>query len=383
MLSAKVKLTKAVVEATVLPPNGRAWFRDSLVAGFQLLVTPSGSRSFYVRRKRQGKSSRIFLGRYPDMSVENARKAAQELIGAIAAGAEPQSLMKSRSGDLATLGDLMTDFLVLAKQHKKTWREDQAQFVRYLSGWKNRTLKSVTRQDVTALHALIGRKSGPYAANRLLALLSRLFNHARSIGAWEGENPIQGIKRFKESGRVRFLGPSEMPQFLAALEREPNVQVRHFFLLALLTGQRRGNVLSMRWDQIDFTRREWNIPDTKNGTPHTVPLVGRAYEILASWQTRASGEFVFPGLGRAGHMVEPSKAWRRILARAGLRDFRIHDLRHTLATWQAGTGASLPIIGKTLNHKTAAATQRYAHLFTSPVRSAIESAADAMFGCSI
>ena len=169
-----------------------------------------------------------------------------------------------------------------------------------------------------------------------------------------------------------------LPRFCQAVHDEPNELFRDFVWLALMTGQRRANVLAMTWQEVDFTRREWRIPDTKNGTPHTVPLPAQALEILSRRAQGTDGRYVFPGSGRSGHLVEPLKSWKRFVNRAGLDNFRIHDLRHTLASWQAGTGASLPIIGKTLNHKSAASTQGYMHLFIDPVRQAMGLAVDAM-----
>jgi len=146
----------------------------------------------------------------------------------------------------------------------------------------------------------------------------------------------------------------------------------------LLTGARRANVLSMKWQDINFARAEWRIKETKNGTPQTVALSPEAIEVLFNRKPTEATVFVFPGIGKAGHLIEPKKGWERILERAGIEDLRIHDLRRTLGSWQAKTGASLAIIGKSLNHKNQNTTAIYARLDLDPVRDSVNTATSAM-----
>lgn len=161
--------------------------------------------------------------------------------------------------------------------------------------------------------------------------------------------------------------------------------MRDFFLISLLTGARRANVLAMRWSEIAWDRKEWSIPRTKNGDPQTITLTDEAVRILKDryalnkeLPTKEQNAFVFPGEGKTGHLAEPCKGWLRTLKRVGLTDLRIHDLRRTLGSWQAKTGASLVIIGKSLNHKHASTTQVYARLDLDPVRQSVEKATAAM-----
>ena len=149
--------------------------------------------------------------------------------------------------------------------------------------------------------------------------------------------------------------------------------------MSLLTGARRANVLSMSWEDVNLQRGTWTIPRTKNGEAHTVPLVGEAIAILTVRKSSSEGPWVFPGPGATGHLVEPKKAWARILRRAGIENLRIHDLRRSLGSWQAATGANLSIIGKTLAHKNVSTTAIYARLSLDPVRASMEEATRAMF----
>jgi integrase len=194
---------------------------------------------------------------------------------------------------------------------------------------------------------------------------------------WEGTNPAAGIQKFKEQKRDRFILHDELPKFMEALEVEPNKDMRDFFLVCLYTGARCGNVLSMRWEDIDFSINEWRIPDTKNGEPVRIPLIEEALEVLSNrLQLKKSAPWVFPGSGKSGHLEEPKAAWKRILDRAGLKNLRIHDLRRTLASYQAIAGTSLLIIGKSLGHKSPQSTAIYARLSNDPVRASMKSALD-------
>jgi len=203
------------------------------------------------------------------------------------------------------------------------------------------------------------------------------------------------VRQFAESSRERFLQPDEVSRFFKALVDEPNETIRDYLMMSLLTGARRADVLSMRWDQVNFERAEWRIPTTKSGKPHTIPLLGEAVSILKRRHPNGHCDekpYVFGGPGVRGHLVEPKKGWRRVLDRAELYqltewigeekgwtqtqiaeartgshfrkplkearaaikalgrdpraarivDLRIHDLRRTLGSWQAATGASLP-----------------------------------------
>lgn len=169
-----------------------------------------------------------------------------------------------------------------------------------------------------------------------------------------------------------------MPRFFEALAEEPNHTIRDYFLISLLTGARRANVLSMRWQDINFERAEWRIERTKNNDPQTITLTPEAIEILKNRQPSDTAIYVFPSTGKSGHLIEPKKGWQRVLERAGIKDLRIHDLRRTLGSWQAKTGASLAIVGKSLNHRSPNTTAIYARLDLDPVRESLERATSAM-----
>ena len=380
-MNKKINFTKATLLALPLPPAGkREAFHDLKTNGQQIRTTSGGVKTFSVFRWVKGsrRPERVTLGRFPDISVEKARTMAAEINATIAKGDNPADAMRKFKGEL-TLGGLFLDYLERhAKVHKKSWIEDQRQFDRYMKKFSGRKLSSFQPSDFQRLHHKIGEKNGVYAANRLLSLLRAMFNRAKDWGIWNKDNPTQGIKKFKEKSRDRFLQSDELPKFFQALQEEENGAMRDYFLVSLLTGARRANVLSMRWVDVNFERKEWRIDETKSGDSQTVPLTPEVTNILQERKKVADSIFVFPGKGKSGHMVEPKFSWKRILTRAGLQDLRIHDLRRTLGSWQAASGSSLPIIGKSLNHKNASTTTIYARIDLDPVRKSVETANEAI-----
>ncbi|WP_020561585.1 tyrosine-type recombinase/integrase [Methylosarcina fibrata] len=383
MAQNKINFTKAALDGLALPEAGkRETYHDLKTNGLQLRVTSNGVKTFSLfRRVKNGSPERVTLGRYPDMSVEQARTESTRLNGLLVQGINPNTDARALKTE-TTLQELFDEFLkhrrnkrgaFLSEKTKRSYRYD---FGLYLEKWGRRKLSQFKDTDFGKLHAEIG-KEHPTTANRVIAMASSLFSYAAERKLFKGTNPAHGIKKFPETKRDRFLQSDELPAFFEALAEEPNDTLRDYFLLLLLTGARRSNAQEMQWSQLNLDRAEWRIPTTKNGEPQTVTLTPEAVTIL---QTRRGGDpvWVFPGSGATGHLVEPKKAWKRILDRAGLSDLRIHDLRRTLGSWQAKTGASLAIVGKSLNHKSPSTTAIYARLDLDPVRESVERATSAM-----
>lgn len=376
----KLSFTKAAIERLPIPePGARVVYRDTKAAGLQLRVTSNGVKTFSIfRRIKGGQPERITLDRCPPMTVEQARAAAAQVNATIMAGGNPAEVKRAVKGE-PTFADLFDAYLERhSKPYKRTWREDEAKYRDYLAKpLGGRKVSHITRQQVGAIHDRITAAGRAITANRTLALVSSVFGWGISKSLCEA-NPAKGIKRNSETSRDRFLQADELPRFFKALADESNETMRDYFLLSLLTGARRSNVLAMRWADVNFERAEWRIERTKNDEPATVTLSPEAIEILHRRESDKPETYVFPGPGRRGHLVEPRKGWERVLKRAGIADLRIHDLRRSLGSWQAKTGASLAIIGKSLSHKTAQATQIYARLDLDPVRQSVERATSAM-----
>jgi integrase len=376
MCSYRLNFTKKGLEQ--LPtPDKITIYHDTKMQGLKLKVQPSGSKTFMLYRKISGKPERIMLGTFPAVTIEGARGQVSEYNSQIAKGINPANQQRIIRAEM-TFEELFKQYMERhAKLHKRTFHEDEQRYQLHLTEWRKRKLSSIKRTDVQQLHAKLGVERGHYAANHTLAMLSTMFNKAYVWG-WEHPNPAKGVQKFKEKSRERFLQADELPRFFQALQEEPNQMMRDYFLLSLFTGARRANVLSMRWEEIYFERKTWEIPMTKHGGAHTVPLALPALEILERRKKVATGEWVFPGSGKTGHLVEPKKAWKRVLEKAELKNLRIHDLRRSLGSWQAVTGASLSVIGKTLAHKNVSTTAIYARLNLDPVRDSVQTAVNTM-----
>jgi integrase len=273
----------------------------------------------------------------------------------------------------------------------------------------------------------ITEKSGKIAANRFIDRLRAIFNKGIEYG-WKGVNPVTGIKKHKSKSRDRYLQKEELPKFFEALQEEENIKLKDYILLSLLTGIRKSNVLSIRWQDISFQNETLYLPDTKNGVPQLVPLVPDALEILKRRAKNKDGsQWIFPSeTSASGHLIEPKKVWKRILQNTTLKiwqddsnlkpfienvkkslsvgysvnqlfntineeakkqgvelptavmDVRLHDLRRSLGSWLCHSGASQYIIGKSLNHKSSKSTEVYARLQIDPVREAMNKAVQVM-----
>lgn len=353
---------------------------DTRQPGLMAELRAGGTMTFYLYRWSDGRPHRLRIGAFPEVPVDAARDQVRKWIAKQIDGVDLAAVKRARRVE-PTFKDLFEHWLEYAKQHKKTWAEDERQFNKLLAGWHNRRLAGIKRSDVAALHARIGKEHGHYAANRLLALVRAMFNKAVDVG-FEGPNPTKGIKKYREESRDRFLQPSELKAFFKAVEGEPNETLRDFFILCLYTGARRSNVQAMAWAELDLDAAGWRIPDTKSGDPVNVHLPAAAVEILQRRQDQANDcPWVFPGgrKNRTSHLTSPKAAWKRLCERAGIKDLRIHDLRRTLGSWQAAAGTSMAIIGKSLGHRAGSpATAVYARLNLDPVRASVDAAVLAM-----
>lgn len=435
MTGSQFNFTKAAI-ANLQPaePGRRAEYKDTQVPGLVLRVTPTGAKSFsWFRRTKNGGPERVTIGRFPEVTVAKARDAAAMHNALVAAGGSPATAPRVAKAELTFEGLFELYLERHAKAHKKTWAEDKQRFDQYLRQTIGAVrLSRVDKATVTGIHSEITAQGHPAVANRVLALVSSVFGRGIEWGYLDS-NPAKGVRRNRERSRDRFMNGNELYRFFASVEAEANPVLRHYFLLSLYTGARRQNVLSMRWADIDFDLATWRIPETKNGEPQQVPLTKAAMDVLKERRTQVGNgeEFVLPGIGASGHLEEPKKAWARLfdrdelaqlkaairqaggtfgpkpnasggeqvavslsqeldrarqeatslgLATSGfrMRDLRIHDLRRTLGSWQAIEGGSLQIIGKSLGHKSQAATAIYARLQMDPVRESLERATAAM-----
>jgi integrase len=426
----KFNFTKTEIQKLPAPEKGMATYKDTKEKGLSLYVTKSGAKTFFIRKRINGRDERIILGAFPDISVENARKKALQAKAKVSEGKHPNE-HKNKLRDEITFEELFREYMErYSKKNKRSWQYDNREIQKFLPYWFKRKISTIGQQDVRALHEKLREENGLYQANRMLERVRAIFNKAIEWG-WDGKNPASGIKKYREKTRDRFIQPNEMPLLFNALGIEENTTARDYILMSLMTGARKSNVLSMRWQDINWERKEWRIPETKNGEPVTIPLTVQAINLLEERRQKTNSQWVFPSERNSGHFADPKKTWNRVRQRAtlelwkqasshkaliddvekdlkrkdkykctvvriynnvlkeakaqgivlpiGLMDIRLHDIRRTVGSYQAITGASLPIIGRSLGHKSQQATQIYARLNTDPIRASMERASEAIF----
>jgi integrase len=380
---AETRLTKRVIDSMSYEGdaarNERDVRWDAEVSGFGVRVYPSGKKGFVLSYRADGRKRLISLGDFGVLTVDEARKMARERLVVVTRGGDPLA-DRQRAVSGKTVSDLCDAFVhrhVEAKTGKrpeglKSARDVKRRIELVKTEWGSRRASSITRADIAGLHHRIG-KTAPYEANRVVALLSKMFNVARVWGfVDEGHpSPTGGVEKFSERARERYVTAAEMPRLVAAVEKEKSIYIRGVVWLYLLTGLRREELLRARWEDLDEDRSELVVRDTKNGSTLVVPLSNKAMQILRSLPVVEGNPFIFPGRRRGQHLVNITKAWEAIRTEAGIGDVRIHDLRRTVGSWLAQNGATLHLVGKVLGHKSEAPTKIYARLATDNVKAAL------------
>lgn len=387
MRSNHINFTEKGLAALAVPEWGAkpvTYYDTGTKAGLCVIVTYGGTKTYYFLMKFNGRTTRIKIGKVGEVKLFEARKQAEDMRHMAAHGEQPTN---KRQIDLKDIS-LKAFFEQYYKpNHSDVFKKrnsqlaDQRLFNNTLVSLHNRKLLSITRGDIELLHIALKKNIGIHTANRMLSLVRHMYNKAIEWGIIprSAENPAIGIKKFPEKSRDRFMSGDEICRFFKVLEAIPNDVFRNYVLLSLLIGQRRSDILALRWSDIDFENGQAYFAAPKNGEPIRVPLSTQATHLLRQMHARRTSDWLFPSQTSAsGHYEEPKKAWKNLLELAGIENLRLHDLRRTLGSYEAIAGASLHIIGKSLGHKSPNSTMVYARLDNDPVREAIQKATDKM-----
>ena len=363
---------KAIAE---LAPGQTIW--DADVKGFGVRCQRRAAVYVLKYRDQNGRQHFLTIGRHgAPWTPDTARKEARRRLRVLT---ECQTNTGDLSGPSPTLEAFSKTYLEsYARLHKKprSVAEDLRNLeLHILPALGAKRLADITAADIAQFHA--GRGTCPSNANRCLALLSHIFSIGAKWGAIPaGINPCRGIKRFRERIRERFLSAEEVVSLgrafaevdVSAGESKEDWRAVNILRLLVYTGARLSEILTLQWSWIHWDEGYARLPDSKTGTK-TVPLPQPALDVLRkiSDEHGRSGKFVFPGTRSDTHFTGIQKPWQRIRLRAGLRDVRIHDLRHCFASTAVAHGESLYLVGAVLGHRTTSTTQRYAHLAMQPI----------------
>lgn len=419
------KITKRSVES-VEPGGSDLFLWDRELPGFGCKITPKGRRTYILQYSKDGRDRRVTIGRHGiDLTAEQARKEALRLRGEVASGKDPAQERAREQIAGATVADLAERYMTeYATPHKKPSgiAQDRRNIDNHVVPLFGQTLLSeIDKNDVARVMRevtagktakdektkLRGRRiveGGPIVANRIAALLSKMFALAED---WKlrapGTNPCRGVRRYAERKVERFLSAEEMARLGAALAaaergelildervmparpikrkrggqpkaglpRSENPAAIAAVRLLLLTGCRMGEILNLRWEHVDIERRLLLLPDSKTGAK-AVYLSEAAVQVLRAIKKKSGNPYVLPGRQAGRPLLTIRKPWQNLCTAAKLNDLRIHDLRHSFASVGAAGGLSLPMIGALLGHSQPTTTARYAHLAASPVREAAD-----------
>ncbi len=377
-MSRSERITDKLVAGLRAPAKGNYITYDAAgdggqrpVPGFGARITANGIIAFVLAYRYNGTSRIITIGRYGVWAVEAARKRAKELRQSIDAGTDP---LAAKEADRAapTVRQLADDYIKhhLPKKRPASQYEDRQMLTKIiLPRFGSQKVAAITYGQIDALHRSM--RDRPVRANRVVALLSKMFNLAVR---WQycTANPVKGLERYPEVKRIKYLNPEEIVRLTAALDAATDQRSANVVRLCLLTGCRVGEALSAEWEHLDLDAGRWVKPaaKVKQKIMHDAPLSAAAVTLLT--RIRADGEpdspFVFPGRAHGTHLDSIKRFWHGVRDVAGLDWLRVHDLRHTYASILASAGASLPMIGALLGHQKSDTTMRYAHLFDDPLR---------------
>ena len=389
------KISNRTVEALSVEDRD-AVFWDRELLGFGVRVYPSGAKVYVVQTRREGRSKRVTVGRHGVISAPQARRRAALMIARLKAGEDPLPPRGAPAADTSvTVAELADRFLreyVAVRCKPWTVMTYRGALDRWILPALGRlTVGAVNHGHVAALHYRL--RDIPYRANQVVAILNRMFSLAEVWGLRRaGDHPCRAIRKYREHHRERFLSEEEfrrLGRVLDELEAETGegrgrrlgASVAAALRLLILTGCRRNEILTLRWEEVDLDAAELRLRDSKTG-PRVVPLPAAAVSVLAALPRIPGNPWVIPGAKPGGHLSNLNDHWLRVRvrARAGLEDVRIHDLRHSFASRALALGESLPAIGRLLGHGQVATTARYAHLARDAVKASASRVADSISG---
>jgi len=371
------RLTKRTVEAAKPDRERDSVIWDEEISGFGLRVWPSGRRVYILKyRTTEGRQRKVTIGQHGPITAEQARKIALQWLSDTSHGADPAH-KRSEARSAPTLANLANRYMeehAKVKKRRGSAQSDETLLrLHILPQLGSMKVNAIDRRDIGQLHHAMRKRPG--AANRTLALLSKMFNLAEKWGLRsDGSNPCRHVEKYRERKIERFLSNKELARLGEVLAEAERTQTEMPSVIAalrllLFTGCRLSEILTLHWDEVDLENQCLRLRESKTGAK-VVYLPPPAIEVLSTIERQDDNPFVIMGAKRASHLVNLQKPWRRIRAKASLEDVRIHDLRHSFASVAAASGLSLPIIGALLGHNQPATTARYAHLAADPMKQA-------------
>ena len=360
-------ITKGAVDKLTFPTKitegqtAQKRYYDDKLKGFGVRVTSGKTKAFFIEKLIKGKLRRITLGRYPELTVEAARQQAQIFLGQVAQKIDPLAERITAKLQQVTLNDVMTDYLNARKSLKPKTIYDYNRIVNIaFAAWQNKPIISITKDKITRHHEKLGQENGEAYANLAMRVLRALFNFA--AGQYEDsegrslitDNPVRRLSQtrawYRVERRQTFIKTHELAVWHNGINGLSNTILSDYLRLILFTGLRRQEAAKLQWKQVDLKAKTLTIIDTKNREQHTLPLSDYLYDLLYNRSQKAASLYVFPGIGAAGHIIEPRKQIVKVIESTGIK-FTVHDLRRTFITIAESLDIPAYALKRLLNHK--------------------------------
>lgn len=364
-----LKLTKSIVDK-VEPIAGKdqSFYRDETLKGFALRITANGVKSFILETRINGRVKRITLGKYGNITVEEARKQAKTLLGSVAKGDDLIAEKKTQKVNAMTLKQVLNDYFKARKDLKpRTLNDYDCVLHEVVPDWLDKPITKITREMIAKRHTQHGTTNSKARANNAMRVLRALFNFAMyEYQTGDGQpiivvNPVKYLSHtrgwFRVDRKQTVIKPHQLADWykgvMQLVEGEPyrNALLWHdYFLLLLFTGMRKTEAGSLRWDDIDLKSKTITLQDTKNREVHTLPMSDFIYELLERRSRQKTSEYIFPADSKTGYIYEPKKAVLKVVELSGVQ-FTLHDLRRTFATIAESLDLPAYALKRLLNHK--------------------------------
>ncbi len=366
----RVGLTKTVVENAPVPESGQAFLRDAELRGFALRITPSGTKTFVLEKRIEGRNRRMRIGRFGEITVAQARTRAQQLLGQIAFGEDPMRQRQKERARSLVLNQAYADYC--AARHslapKTRMDYDRAIYV-VLKDWGDRPLSSINRAMISKRHRELAESRGEQGANNYMRVLRAVFSFAMdNYEDGDGQpvfthNPVLVLTRtrswYRMERRRGVIKVHELPTWYRAVEslrENEHVDslgdtVADFLLFLLFTGLRRSEAASLKWQDVDLQGEIFTIRQTKSHRPHTLPCSPFVHDLFVKRLGCQKNEYVFCGKSKSGKLVEPKRQIKHVVETSGI-PFSSHDLRRTFITVAEAINLSLYTIKRLANHST-------------------------------
>lgn len=367
------KLSQRFVDAATCPQGKQKIdYFDTDLTGLVLKVMPTGKRTYYLRYKNPyGRQMERRLLNAAVVNLKQARERAKQYLSQLELGTDPFATQQARR-EIPTLAAFIADsYLPHIKVNKKSWKVDEAMFrLHILPRLGKLHLDEISKKhmvDLTSAHSQLHK---PGSTNRMISVAHRMFECALK---WElpgiASNPMAAVEKRKENNhRTRYLSAGELKALWAAIQHSDSSELPYIIRMLVFTGARKTEVLQAQWQHIDWRQCQWRIPENKSGRARYVPLSDHLMTMLGHLRHEKNGNYIFENPKTRKPYVNIYHSWNTARKEAGIPDFRLHDLRHTAASYMVNNGVSLYDVKAILGHSNFATTQRYAHLSDDKLR---------------